>query len=93
MDLLQSLQSPGRTFQDVADTVLLQALKTHPAAGHRSARIDFVVDIYPSVSTKAYERTSRSAAGTARVRISNSQQSCPRQWKKFLSADETSWSS
>ena len=60
----------------------------HPAAGHRSSRIDFVVDTYPSVSTKAYERAARSTAGTIRVKIFDGQQSCPKQWKKFLSADE-----
>ena len=68
--------------------MLSQALKTHSAADHRSSHIDFVVDTYPSVSTKAYERVARSTAGTIHVKTFNGQQSCLEQWKKFLLSDE-----
>ena len=63
--------------------MLSQALKTHSAADHRSSHINFVVDTYPSVSTKAYEGVTRSTAGTIRVKTFNGQQSCLEQWKKI----------
>ena len=69
-----ALQSPGPAFQDVVDVALSRVLKTHPAASHiyTSSRIDFVVDTYPSISTKVYEMAACSTAGTVKISIVNS---------------------
>ncbi|CAC5360780.1 unnamed protein product [Mytilus coruscus] len=51
----------------------------------RAPRIDFVTDQYPTISIKNLERDRRSLGGQIITIISRPSQSCPRQWKKFLS--------
>ena len=85
MALLQMLRAKDipNTFGELADSILKQVIGI--AVYNKSARIDFVTDRYPTVSTKNAERLNRAAAGTYAVSILSEQQKVPKQWKKFLS--------
>ena len=49
-----------------------------------TARIDFVGDQYPANSIKNIERNKRGRDGERVINITNGQQFCPRQWRKFM---------
>ncbi|XP_065682967.1 uncharacterized protein LOC136095951 [Hydra vulgaris] len=55
------------------------------ALRHKSNRVDFVTDRYPTISIKHAERQRR--AGVQNVAIFGPDQKVPKQWKKFMSVD------
>ncbi|CAC5415490.1 unnamed protein product [Mytilus coruscus] len=81
MAVIQSITRIPSTFSDLAIVVL----KTILLVSKRAPRIDFVTDQYPTISIKNLERDRRSLGGQIITIISRPSQSCPRQWKKFLS--------
>lgn len=83
MSILQTLKPVPTTFGELSVAVLHRIIAV--ANQHQSARIDFVVDRYPDVSTKNVERNQRGKGGVQLITIYNKGQKVPIQWKKFMS--------
>ena len=82
MALLQSLKSAPRTFSELAGYVF-QLVKS--TSSQNGTRTDLIMDQYPEVSIKNPEREKRGAGGAIQIKIQDGNQTCPTQWKKFLS--------
>ena len=80
MAMLQTVVRVPDRFCELAEMVMSRILTE---AGE-AARIDFVGDQYPAISIKNTERNKRSRDGELVVNVTNGQQLCPRQWRKFL---------
>ena len=80
MAMLQTVVRVPDRFCELAEMVMSRILTE---AGE-AARIDFVGDQYPAISIKNTERNKRSRDGQLVVNVTNGQQLCPRQWRKFL---------
>ena len=80
MALLQALVRVPDRFSELADMVMTRILTE---AGD-ATRIDFVGDQYPANSIKSTERSKRGRDGELVINITNGQQFCPRQWRKFM---------
>ena len=80
MAMLQTVVRVPDRFCELAEMVMSRILTE---AGE-AARIDFVGDQHPAISIKNTERTKRSRDGQLVVNVTNGQQLCPRQWRKFL---------
>ncbi len=85
MALLQVLKPKDipETFCQLAEILLKKLVAI--AIFNKSGRVDFVMDRYPTVSTKNAERVSRATSGTYAFSILSEQQKVPKQWKKFMS--------
>ena len=79
MAMLQTVVRVPDRFCELAEMVMSRILTE---AGE-AARIDFVGDQYPAISIKNTERNKRSRDGELVVNVTNGQQLCPRQWRKF----------
>ena len=77
MAMLQTLVRIPDRLSELADMtkILIEA--------GEAARIDFV-DQYPANSNKNTERNKRGRDGEIVINITNGQQFCPRQWRKFM---------
>lgn len=84
MAILQSLKQVRETFEELALAVFHHAVPRTSLA----RRVDFVTDRYPEVSVKHLERAKRASEGVFKVEISGSSQTCPKQWKKYLSSGD-----
>ena len=82
MATLQMIVKIPDTFSDLSEMVLSSILAQ---AGTGVTRVDLVADQYPEVSIKGTERDRRGRSGQILVSISSRQQTCPRQWKRFMS--------
>lgn len=85
MALIQSLSMKNptlNTFAELADRIWQRILSI--ASQHGATRVDFVADDYRQMSIKDVERVRRSKSGVQRIRIGQSTQKLPKQWKKFL---------
>ena len=80
MALLQALVRVPDRFSELADMVMTRILTEVGDA----SRIDFVADQYPAYSFKNTERSKRGRDGELVINITNGQQFCPHQWRKFL---------
>ena len=80
MAVLQALVRVPDRFSELADMVMTRIL----IEGGEAARIDFVGDQYPANSIKNTERSKRGRDGELVINITNGQQFCPRQWRKFM---------
>ena len=79
MAILQSITTAPSTFTELALTVfnIVTAL-----FASECKRVDFVVDQYQALSVCELSRGAKQV--TLKVRISNREQECPTQWKKYL---------
>ena len=80
MALLQVLLRVPDRFSELADMVMTRILTE---AGD-ATRIDFVADQYPAKSIKNTEKSKRGRDGELVINITNGQQLCPPQWRKFM---------
>ena len=80
MAMLQTLVRIPDRFSELADMVMTRIL----IEAGEAARIDFVGDQYPANSIKNTERNKRGRDGEIVINITNGQQFCPRQWRKFM---------
>jgi len=80
MAVLQALVRVPDRFSELADMVMTRILTE---AGN-ATRIDFVGDQDPANSIKNAERDKRGRDGWLVIKITNGQQFCPRQWRKFM---------
>ena len=80
MALLQALVRVPDRFSELADMVMTRTLTE---AGD-ATRVDFEADQYPANSIKNTERSKRGRDGELVINITNGQQFCPGQWRKFL---------
>ena len=81
MAVIQSITRIPSTFSDLANVVF----ETILSVSKRAPRIDFVTGQYPTLSIKNLKRDRRSLGGQIITIISRPSQSCPRQWKNFVS--------
>ena len=54
-----------------------------------ATRIDFVADQYPAKSITNTERSKRGRDGELVINITNGQQLCPPEWRKFMANEVT----
>ena len=87
MAMLQTMKYIPQTFGELAEKIL--QLIVNCAKGFDVARVDFVSDRYPAASIKNLERNKRAVSGVTQIRIGGPNQKVPRQFKKFLSLEET----
>ena len=80
MAMLQTLVMVPDRFSELADMVMTRIL----IEAGEAARTDFVGDQYPANSIKNTERNKRGRDGEIVINITNGQQFCPRQWRKFM---------
>ena len=80
MAVMQALVRVPDRLSELADMVTTRIL----IEGEEAARIDFVGDQYPANSIKNTERSKRGRDGELVINITNGQQFCPRQWRKFM---------
>lgn len=80
MAMLQTLVRVPDRFSELAEMVMTRIL----IEAGEAARIDFVGDQYPTISIKNTERNKRGRDGQLVINITNGQQFCPRQWRKFM---------
>ena len=81
MAMLQTLVRVPDRFSELAEMVMTRIL----IEAGEAERIDFVGDQYPVISIKNTERNKRGRDGQLVINITNGQQLCPCQWKKFTS--------
>ena len=81
MAVIQWIICIPKTFSEVA----MQVLNVLLNYGLNSTRIDFVGDRYPVVSIKNAERRKRAKGGSLSIASIKGCQTCPRQWRGFLS--------
>jgi len=83
MAIIQGLKSQSipKTMAELAKLVLSIIMK-HTC---NNLRVDFVCDTYPNISIKNVERNSRASVGSIRMKILGGNQTCPKQWKQYLS--------
>ena len=84
MAIIQAVTKVPTTFGELASSILHTVLNV----AKTSKRIDFVCDSYPDLSIKNLERDKRASYGQVITKVTRPSQSCPRQWKKFLSVGE-----
>ena len=83
MALLQATTLSGTTYAHLA----LQLFTCITQGTHTGNRIDFVIDHYPNLSIKNWERNRRTSFVTpAVIQIQHRHQKLPRDWKRFLAA-------
>ena len=63
----------------------MQVLNVLRKNGLNSIRIDFVGDRYPVVSIKNADCQRQAKGGSLSIASINGSQTCPRQWRKFVS--------
>ena len=80
MAMLQTLVRVPDRFSELAEMVMTRIL----IEAGETERIDFVGDQYPVISIKNKERNKRGRDGQLVINITNGQELCPRQWKKFM---------
>ena len=80
MAMLQTLVRVPDRLSELAEMVMTRIL----IEAGEAERIDFVEDQYPVISIKNTERNKRRRDGQLVISITNGQQLCPRQWKKFM---------
>eukprot|EP00794_Sanderia_malayensis_P012433 gene12433-13718_t len=86
MAILQTAKGKWTTFGELADGIFKHLLGF--AKHWNVARIDFVVDRYPSISIKNTERSGRAEQGVQKIQIFNKEQKAPKQWKKYMGCGE-----
>ena len=80
---LQATIPSGTTYAHLA----LQLFTCITQGTHTGNRIDFVIDCYPNLSIKNWERNCRTSFVTpAVIQIQHRHQKLPRDWKRFLAA-------
>eukprot|EP00794_Sanderia_malayensis_P002899 gene2899-3351_t len=79
--ILQTAKGKWTTFGELADGIFKHLL----GFAWNVARIDFIVDGYPSISIKNTQRSKRAEQGVQKVQIFNKEQKAPKQWKKYMS--------
>ena len=83
MALLQASTPSGTTYAHLA----LQLFTCITQGTHTGNRIDFVIDRYPNLSIKNWERNRRTSFVTpAVIQIQHRHQKLPRDWIRFLAA-------
>ncbi|CAB3988464.1 Hypothetical predicted protein [Paramuricea clavata] len=82
MALLQTLKNLPATLEQLPKKILNQVISS--ALSHKSTRVDFVTDTYPTISIKGIERTRRAGKGSEVIKIYGKTQKTPSQFKKFL---------
>jgi len=83
MALVQKMKGDQKTFGDIANTLLLSAIRE----GAHSTRIDIVFDVYQPHSIKHHERARRSKNPGIQFKNITSQQ-IVRQWRSYLQSSD-----